>query len=91
MELIILILAVSYLALLVLFGIFGHLIYKKRIRDLNTNRKIIYQYYCPNCTRFFKVRYYIEEVEPLNSVECPFCRNNVAAFIIDLNDSPHRN
>ena len=91
MGIMILILTVSYLAVIVLFLVFGHLRYRKRIKDLDADKESTYQYYCPTCKGFFKVRYYIEEIKPMYSVECPYCRNDVAAFIINFNDASRRN
>jgi C4-type Zn-finger protein len=91
MEIMILTLTVSYLALLVLLLLFGHLLYRKRIKDLNTGKNATYRYYCPTCKQYFRVIYYVKNAEPLYSVECPFCKNDTAAFIIEDNDTPHRN
>lgn len=91
MKLMILILAVSYLVVIGLFMVYGHLRYKKRIKDLGAIKDMIYQYYCPTCKNFFKVRYYIKEIKPMDSVECPFCKNNIAAFIINYNDASRIN
>jgi DNA-directed RNA polymerase subunit RPC12/RpoP len=91
MELIMIILGVFYFVIIVLFLGYGHLRYRKKIKDIEANRDSTYLYYCPTCTRHFNVTYYIKELEPMDSVECPYCLNSVAAFIINENDTSRRN
>lgn len=73
-------LATSYFIVVVLYIVVCLLMGNNR--DTKT-----YRYYCSTCCNHFKVVYH--EIEPLKSVECPFCKNNVEAYLV-INNVSHR-
>ncbi len=72
---------ICYVAGIGLLLVYGYLKHKNQDSDAT------YQYFCTACKRHFDVVYHsMTDTRPLDMVECPFCKNDVPALIVDSNE-----